>query len=713
MLVCCEKPIQMSQLVAPFPHKKMGDHILLEPCQTFPDAAVFISAVGHILELYNPGDYDESLKSWDIKDLPIVPKPFKLKVIPSKLRSLQTFRKFLKDPSIKEIINAGDSAMEGQLLIDEILYYLGNKKPVKRLWTSSLTKNGVETAFKSMRSNKEYHHLYQAGIARQRADWLIGINTTRALTTLMAEKGLNLTMNAGRVQTSLMGVIYQRELEIETFKSEPYWDFYITTQFKNGTMKAKWFNEKESHIFNKEAALLVRDVCKDKNPQVYSIEEKEHMVKPPQLFSLSTLQSKANQLYKFSSDRVLKLLQSLYEKWKLVSYPRTDSCYLTAEEAATLPNILRNISELADYKPLLYGAKKDITDDKRYVDSSKVSDHFALLPTEDVSNYSLISSEERLIYDLIVKSVIAAHYPDHLYQSREMILSIDDQFTFKANGKVITQNGWKQLYNKSLDEQEDSEPEMEMLPLVHEEETGILLSHSLEEGFTKPKPRFTDGDLIKIMSNAGNWVREKEDFKNKELVLGTAATRHEIINKVKDKYISVQDNQVYLLPAGRVLIEALGENSYLTSVLTTGRMERYLDDIKNGKASVDDFLKRTEKMSVIVLNELKEKSKTWNFSEQLMQDIGPKEIGRCLSCGGILMERDKFYGCSNYSANNCTFSIPKQKAGVTITKANIEKLLITGTTSLIKGFKKKGKDGTFNAYLVWDSIKQNIVYKFQ
>ena len=260
-------------------------------------------------------------------------------------------------------------------------------------------------------------------------------------------------------------------------------------------MKAKWFNDKENHIFNKEAAILVSDFCQDKRPKVYSIEEKEHIVKPPQLFSLSTLQSKANQLYKFSSDRVLKLLQSLYEKWKLVSYPRTDSCYLTVEEAATLPNILRNISELEDYKPLLNRATKDITNDKRYVDSSKVSDHFALLPTEDVSNYSLISSEERLIYDLIVKSLIAAHYPDHKYQSREMILSIDDQFTFKANGKVIIQNGWKQLYNKSLDEQEESENDM--LPLVNEGETGIPLSHSLEEGFTKPKPRFTDGDLIK------------------------------------------------------------------------------------------------------------------------------------------------------------------------------------------------------------------------
>lgn len=396
---------------------------------------------------------------------------------------------------------------------------------------------------------------------------------------------------------------------------------------------------------------------------------------------------------------------------KLVSYPRTDSCYLIEEEAATLPNILRNISELEDYEPFLNGATKDITNDKRYVDSSKVSDHFALLPTEDVSNYTLISSEERLIYDLIVKSVIAAHYPDHKYQSREMILSIDDQFTFRANGKVIIQNGWKQLYNKSLDEQEESENDM--LPLVNEGETGILLSHSLDEGFTKPKPRFTDGDLIKIMSNAGNWVREKEDFKNKELVLGTAATRHEIINKIKDKYIYVQDNQVYLLLAGRVLIEALGENSYFASVLTTGRMERYLDDIKNGKASVDDFLRRTEQMTEIVLNELKGKSNTWHFSEQLIQEIGPKEVGRCLTCGGSLIERDKFYGCSNYSLKNCTFSIPKQKAGVTITKDNIVKLLTTGTTSLIKGFKKKDKDGTFSAYLVWDSIKQSLVYKFK
>ncbi|MDE3840952.1 hypothetical protein C0966_16935 (plasmid) [Bacillus methanolicus] len=307
------------------------------------------------------------------------------------------------------VINAADAGREGQLLIDEILYFLNNKKPVKRLWTSSLTKNSVIKAFQNLKDNREFKGYYYEAISRQRADWLVGISVTRTLSILLSEKGINKTFSAGRVQSALMGIIYQREKEIENFVSKPYWDCEAEFQFGENKLVGKWFKEDADHIFELEAAQALADFCKDNSAQVYSVIKEEKRSPPPQFYNLSALQMEANRLYGMSPAAVLSYAQSLYDR-SLITYPRSDSRYITPEEAKWLPSILNNLAKLDEYKPLINGTTKDISKDKRYVDKDRVTEHFAIVLTEEIVNPLTLPRGEQLIYDLIAKSIIAAHY---------------------------------------------------------------------------------------------------------------------------------------------------------------------------------------------------------------------------------------------------------------------------------------------------------------
>lgn len=512
VVICAEKPDQAKKIAAPFPNKKNKDHIAIGPCSTFPKGAIVISACGHILELNAPGDYDEALKDWNLDAIPIIPKEYKLKIIESKRFYFNAFKKYVKDPNTSIIINAGDPKVEGQLLIDEILYFLNNKKPVKRLWTSSLTKDSIIKAFQNLKDNKDYVGYYNAALARQRSDWLIGMNSSRTLTILLNQKGIHKTFSAGRVQSGLLGLIYQREMDIEKFVSQPFWDSLAEFEFGGEKLVGKWFNDKDEHIFDNEVAKALIQVCKDKSVEVFSINKEEKRVRPPLFYSLSTLQMEANKLYGMSPADVLSFAQALYLK-SLISYPRSASTHITPEEAKWMPSILKNLGSLDEYKDLTSRITRDISDDKRFVNSSKVSDHYGIILTEDFVNPNSLPKGEAHIYDLIAKSVIAAHYPDYIYSSSEIISVVQERFTFKSKGKQEIDQGWKAIYqNAKIESQE--EDENGMLPELSVGQQGQINSFELKEGATKPPARFSQGDLIRIMSNAAHYLNDKEDFKN-------------------------------------------------------------------------------------------------------------------------------------------------------------------------------------------------------
>ncbi|MFT9493865.1 MULTISPECIES: type IA DNA topoisomerase [Bacillota] len=710
VLICAEKPDQAKKIADPFPNKHNGDHIVIEPCDMFPKGAIVISACGHVLELYAPSDYSSTMKEWTLKQLPIIPKEYKLKVSDSKKFYFNSFKKFLKDTSISMVIHAGDPEQEGQLLIDEILYFLNNKKPVMRLWTTSLTKESIVKAFKNLRNNKEFIGYYNAAVARQRADWVVGISSSRCLTILLNQKGIPKTFSAGRVQTALTSLIYQREREIETFKSQPYWDCFIDVRFGGEKLIGKWFNNVADHIFEHESAQALVDFCKLKEAQVYSVTKEEIKVRPPQFYNLSSLQMEANRLYGMSPVSVLNFCQSLYDK-SLISYPRSDSRHLTQEEAKWLPTVLENLSKVEDYSALIKGATKDISNDKRYIDESKVSDHYGIVLTEEFVDPGSLPKGEQLIYDLIAKSIIAAHYQDHIYDTTEVILAVQHRFTFKSKGRKIKEKGWKVVYQEIPANPPEKEEDSVEIPELIEGQTGSIYSVELKEGETSAPSRFTQGDLIKIMTNAGRYVSEREDFKNTELSLGTEATRANIVATVTSRYVKVHKNLVYMQPEGRVLIEALGQNNYLTSVLTTGRMERYLEQIRMGKGSVSDFIQRTEQVTRMVIDKLISEAPTWRFGDYVKEIQEAEEIGRCKICGATVLDKGNFFGCSSYKETQCNFKIPKQILGKSITKENARKLLDTGTTALIKGFQKKDKSATFDAFLSWDSNNKTIIFR--
>ncbi|MEK3992710.1 type IA DNA topoisomerase [Robertmurraya sp. FSL R5-0851] len=711
MLLCAEKPAQARKLCEPFKHTDKGNHIVIAPCEIFPEGAVAIWAVGHILELFAPSDYSEEYKTWTLESLPIIPSEYKLKPTPDKRKILNNYKKWLRDPSVSTIVHCGDPAGEGQLLINEILTYFSNKKPVKRFWASSLTKDAVIRAFKTMKDNTEYESLNRAAIARQRADWVVGISTSRALTCLLNQKGINKTFSAGRVQSALAGIIYQREQEIENFVSKPYFDLFAQFQFGEAVLMGKWISKDSEHIFDMDEELIkaFADFCQTQPAKVHSVTQEEKRVKPPQLYNLSALQIHANKLFGMSPAAVLGFCQSLYDK-SLLTYPRSDSRYLTEGESAWMPTILNNLSKYECYQELVNGATLDISQNKRFTDSSKVSDHYAMIPTEEAVNPLELPKGEQQIYDLVAKSVIAAHYPDFVYDSTEILTTIQDQFAFKSKGNQTKHEGWKTVY-KGIASEEKAEAEVN-LPTVKEGQIGKVLSTEIKGGSTAPPSRFTQGDLIGIMVNASHYCKDKGDFRKGELSLGTEATRASIVNTLTARYVKIVKNQVFMLPEGKILIEALGLNSYVTSVLTTGHMERYLKEIEKGKGNLNSFVKRTEDITREIVEQLVSNAEKWDFSAFIKEIQKAEEVGTCKLCGGVVIERDTFYGCSNYSKNNCTFRIPKTMSEKTISKENAKKLLTTGQTALIKNFVSKKKEKTFDAFLAWDENQKKLTYRF-
>lgn len=417
----------------------------------------------------------------------------------------------------------------------------------------------------------------------------------------------------------------------------------------------------------------------------------------------------ANRLYGMTPANVLGFAQALYDK-SLITYPRSDSQHLTPGEASWMPVIIKNLGELESYQDLIKGATRDISQDKRYVDSDKVSDHYAIILTEEKVNPLTLPKGEQQIYDLIAKSIIAAHYQDYIYDTTGIIITVAEKFGFRSSGTLVKEEGWKKIY-KGLST--NSAEEEIQLPDIKEGEVGTMLSGQIKAGSTNPPSRFSLGDLIKIMCNPAPYCADKEDFKNSELQLGTEATRSGIVSIITKRYVNASKNLVYMLPEGRVLIEALGENNYLTSVLTSGRMERYLKQIQKGEGSVSSFVKRTEDITKEIVEKLIKDAASWNFVEYAKDIRKAEEVGLCKKCGAPVLERETFYSCSNFKKTNCDFRISKVVAGKQISKENIKKLFTTGQTSLIKGFKSQKKpDKMFEAFLAWDEDKNKLIFKF-
>lgn len=720
-IVIAEKPDQAAKLAAPFTFSKKQGYFEVKPNSYFPNGAVITWAIGHLCELKPPEEYNPAWKKWTLDTLPIIPDRFEYKVSKSKYKQFNIIKNLLKRTDIQEIIIGGDAGREGELIIRTIIRVCGINKPMKRLWISSLTENAVKNGFSNLLPEEKTRDIYFEALSRSCADWLIGINTSRLYTVLLKKNGIKDVFSIGRVQTPTLALIVKREQEIANFKPEPFWEVEAEFNFNGKMLKAKWHKNNVSKVLEEKQAIAIANFCINKNVKITEIKKETKEYLPPLLFNLSSLQATANKAYKFSPQKTLDVLQKLYLKG-VVSYPRSDSQFLTTEEAKMLPNILMNLSKIDKYKNLLPPPTSSIINNKRYVNEKKVTDHHAIIVTEQLPDITKLSSDEEKIYDLVARQLIAAHYNNAIFFYTTIHTLVDNRAEFISKGKEQIDEGWRKVIYHAK-ENANSEEE-QMLPPLHEGELGTVMKVGVKKGETQPPNRYSEGNLITLMKTAGKHLEdaELEKILSKTEGLGTEATRAGIIGTLKDRnYIEINKNKVYATSKGMLLIKALGE-SILTSPSMTAKWEKRLSEIGEGKASPKNFLEQVKKLSQKLIIDAKEREAHWTFSENEVQNISSNRsykgkfkkektvLGKCKLCNGTILDFGKFYGCSNYKTSNCKFSVSKKILGKTISQANMKKLLTTGETNLIKGFKKGEK--TFNAQLSWDEKEHKINFKF-
>lgn len=584
-------------------------------------------ALGHLIGLAEPEDYDKKYQTWALEDLPILPDSMRLKVLRETSHQYKNVQHLMKRQDIGELIIATDAAREGELLARWILKMAKWNKPFKRLWISSQTDKAIKEGFASLKPGQQFDRLYESARCRAEADWMVGLNVTRALTTKF-----NAQLSAGRVQTPTLGMIMDREKEIINFRSQEY----ETLQVDLGSFEASWRAAGgDGRLFEKERAAKLKQKLEGASGKIVSVKKSEKNEPHPLAYDLTELQRDANRRFGFSAKQTSNVLQRLYEQHKLVTYPRTDSRYLTSDMVGTLKERLSSIAVgpyAALARPLL---RKSLSPGKRVVDDSKVTDHHAIIPTEQYVNLSALSNEERRLYDLIVKRFIALFYPEYRYAETSVVIQAGSELLF-AKGKVAKDAGWKEVYGSPSysDEDEEEQPQQEEqaaaqqnLPELSMNQPLAIKSARIRELRTLPPPRYTEASLLGVMEKNG---------------LGTPATRADIIEKLLGTdTIERQGNRLVPTGKGKQLIELVVDE--LKSSGLTAQWEQELERIAKGKGNPQRFMEGIRQQTVAWVGQVKRETKEYK----------PHNLthSRCPQCSKPLMEvkskRGKSLVCSD------------------------------------------------------------------
>ena len=543
-------------------------------------------ALGHLVTLADPEHYGEQYKKWDLETLPMLPEKMELVVIKETSKQFKVVKDLLKRKDIDELVIATDAGREGELVARWIIEKVGFHKPIKRLWISSQTDKAIKEGFAHLHPAKEYDRLYQAAVCRAEADWVVGLNVTRALTCKY-----NAQLSAGRVQTPTLAMIVQREKEIRKFVPK---EFYTITAETAGFQLLWRDGQGQTRLFDQERADgLVRSI-NGKTAVITEVKKDLKREAPPLLYDLTELQRDANKRFGFSAKQTLNIMQKLYEEHKLLTYPRTDSRYLSADIVPTLPERLRSIS-IGDYRPFAAAVlKSGVKTNKRIVDDSKVSDHHAIIPTEQRVDMSRLSYEERRVYDLVVKRFLAVFAEPFTYEQTTITAKVGSE-TFGARGKIVKDKGWKAVYaGIDIEEEEEAEEREQLLPEVKKGDDLKITKCRKNSGKTKPPARYTEATLLSAMEHPGKFVadeavREALDNANG---IGTPATRADIIEKLFSAfYVERRGKEIVPTSKGMQLIDLVPEG--LKSPELTGQWEQRLTAIAKGKAPSKAF---TEEM---------------------------------------------------------------------------------------------------------------------
>lgn len=583
-------------------------------------------ALGHLVTLADPESYDVKYKKWNLEDLPMLPERLKLTVIKQTGKQFNAVKSQLLRKDVNDIIVATDAGREGELVARWIIDKVRVNKPIKRLWISSVTDKAIKDGFANLKPGKAYDNLYASAVARSEADWYIGLNATRALTTRF-----NAQLNCGRVQTPTVAMIANREDEIKNFKAQTYYGIEAQT---TNPLKLTWQDANgNSRSFNKEK---IDDIVKglDKhNATVVEIDKKQKKSFSPGLYDLTELQRDANKKFGYSAKETLNIMQKLYEQHKVLTYPRTDSRYISSDIVGTLPERLKACG-VGEYRPLAHKVlQKPIKSNKSFVDDSKVSDHHAIIPTEGYVNFSAFTDKERKIYDLVVKRFLAVLFPAFEYEQLTLRTKVGNE-TFIARGKTVLHAGWKEVYeNRFEDDDVTDDVKEQLLPRI---EKGDILTVKLimqTSGQTKAPARFNEATLLSAMENPTKYM----DTQNKQLAdtlkstggLGTVATRADIIDKLFNSFlIEKRGKDIHITSKGRQLLDLVPEE--LKSPTLTGEWEQKLEAIAKGKLKKEVFISEMKNYTKEIVSEIKSSDKKYKHD-----NISTKS---CPDCGKPMLE---------------------------------------------------------------------------
>lgn len=694
-IILAEKPSQALAYASAMKSSQKKDGYFIIKDSILPNGeAILTFGVGHLVELVPPGHYKQEWEKWDLESLPIFPSSFEFQVAKATKKQFKIVADLLENA--ETIIVATDPDAEGEniawSIITEANAY-SEDKIYKRLWIKSLEKDAIREGFRNLRNGLDFIPLYQRSKGRQLSDWLIGMNGSPLFSLCLQKKGVQGTFSIGRVQIPTLYMIYQRQQEIENFKKEPFFELEGNILAKQGNFKAL-LSPSERFKNEAEAITFINEKNAQKGVQegiIKNVEKKEKKTGSPSLFSLSSLQSKINQMYKASASDTLKAVQKLYEA-RLLTYPRTDTPYITENEFSYLK------ANLDSYKSFL-----NINIDtphleprKKYVDETKVQEHYAIILTKQVPSkekFEGLSELQQKIYMLIAKTTVAMFLSDYIFE--ETVIEVQTGgLIFKAKGQVPLEQGWKLLFSK----EEEKKEKDSVLPSVQKDEEVKVDIHLVQKE-TQPPKLFTEGTIITAMKTAGKTVDDEEAQELlKEIEgIGTEATRANILETLKNReYIRSQKNNLVVTEKGKVLCKAVEGEKLLTSAEMTAKWETYLKKIERNEGNVETFIANIQKFIVHLIEKVPGYIAALDIREYEVQKQKEEEssiIGKCPKCGSGIKARKSFYGCSNYP--ECKFTLPDNFRKKKLGKTNVKNLL-EGKETVIKNIKKADKN-TYNA----------------
>lgn len=691
IVILAEKPSQAEAYAKSFEKNKRENGYYQVSGKGF-DNTIITYGFGHLVELYDPEDYNNDWKNWQLDSLPIIPTNYQFKVSSDKQKQYKIVKSKLDKAD--EIVIATDSDREGEAIARLIIRLSGNDhKPQKRLWINSLEESEIQKGFQNLKDGQAFYSSFVEAESRQIADWLVGINLTRLYSIYMQNAGMQGVFSIGRVQTPTLYMIYQRNQEIEHFIKKPFYELIANFEHENGQYQGK-YKKRFDYLEEIEAFQTANQLSQGMVGTIKDVNKEQKNTYAPKLFSLSDLQSEANRKFNMGANDTLKIVQSLYEK-KYTSYPRSDSNYIGTPEFEYLVANLDNYLTLAG-KTI---QEPNTTAQKRYVDSLKVQEHYAIIPTKTIPNLDNLNEKEKNIYMLVLLRTLAIF--EQPYQYEETTIITEAQTTeFKTTGKIEIEKGWKQIYQDDEDKNNTSE---DTLPNVSANDM-VIVRFENKKGETKPPKYYTEGTLLTAMKNAGN----KLDKENKEILkesegIGTEATRASIIENLKHKqYISNKGKNIIVTEKGNALCEIIG-NDPIANAEMTAQWEKYLKKIQENTGTQDKFLTSIQKFIKYTIENI---PKSFENNQKIEEHIHNLEadnlLGTCPKCGGNVTDKGKFYGCSNYKTKDCKFSLPKTWSKKKLPKTALKDLLTKGETAEIKGFVSKNGN-KFNAKLMLEN----------